>query len=151
MSCCGAGFTPAEVDSVLAGKASFLRWEAGLRLFVSARSGRNQRNSLDPSITEVNPVLPLAASLATHLHSSSDSFLYFPHVLCSHMWPCVLYTWAFGHIACLVALFVFGYIFLKKGSSVFFKISFKNILLRSNLWTVTYTNLKCKLNFYLWI
>lgn len=83
-------FAPAEdADySVLAGKASFLRWEAGLRLYVSAESGRNQRNSLDPSVI----ILPLATSLATHLNSSSASFLYFSHVLCRHMWPCVLYT-----------------------------------------------------------
>lgn len=78
----GAGFTAAEDrnSSVPADKAGRLRWEARLKLFASgrklaARSSRGQRETLDPSITEVTPVLPRAASPAPYLSSSSDSFI----------------------------------------------------------------------------
>lgn len=80
-----------ENYSILAGKPSFLRWEAGLRLFVSARRGRNQRKTLDLSIIEVTPVLPLAYSLAKYLSSSSDSCFYSPCVLYSHLYHFVLH------------------------------------------------------------
>lgn len=80
------GLPQMEIETILSLQISQLfKGGAGLKLFLSARSGQNQRKTLDPSISEVTPILPLAASLAMCLSSSSDSFLYFPCVLYSHM------------------------------------------------------------------
>lgn len=90
-----------EIETILSLQISQLfKGGAGLTLFLSARSGQNQRKTLDPSISEVTPILPLAASLAMYLIFKFIKWLLPLFRMCSvqsHVKLCPLYLSCWAH------------------------------------------------------